>query len=130
MRSLSSKNQGVKHLLCVMIKWVDDNYILMYSTHTEGKSVVAERFTRTLKGKFSKQMTANNSKSYLGYLDELVDECNNSYYHLNGKKAIDADNSALIEKIETNLKAPKFKVGDRVRTNKYKNSFSKGCTEN
>ena len=75
-------------------------------------------------------MTANNSKSYLGYLNELVDECNNSYYHLIGKKAIDADNSALIEKIETNLKAPKLKVGDRVRTNKCKNSFSKGCTEN
>ena len=54
MGSLSFKNRGVKYLLCVMIKWVDDNDILMYPTHTEGKSVVAERFIRTLKGKFSK----------------------------------------------------------------------------
>ena len=34
------------------------------------------------------------------------------------------------EKIETNPKAPKFKVNDRVRITKYKNIFSKGYTEN
>ena len=33
-----------------MQKWLDDN-ISMYSTHSEGKSVVAERFIKTLKGK-------------------------------------------------------------------------------
>ena len=46
------------------------------------------------------------------------------------KKAIDADYSALTEKIETNLKATKFKVNDRVRITKHKNIFSKGYTEN
>ena len=30
-------------------KWLQDNDIVMYSTHNEGKSVVAERFIRTLK---------------------------------------------------------------------------------
>ena len=34
-----------------MQKWLDDNDILMYSTHNEAKSVVAERFIRTLKRK-------------------------------------------------------------------------------
>ena len=46
------------------------------------------------------------------------------------KKAIDADYSALTEKIETNLKATKFKVNDRVRITKHKKIFSKGYTEN
>ena len=32
-------------------KWLPDNDIVMYSTHNEGKSVVAERFIRTLKSK-------------------------------------------------------------------------------
>ena len=32
-------------------KWLKDNNIEMYSTHNEGKSVVAERFIRTLKTK-------------------------------------------------------------------------------
>ena len=30
-------------------KWLSDNDIIMYSTYNEGKSVVAERFIRTLK---------------------------------------------------------------------------------
>ena len=34
-----------------MQKWLDDNDILMYSTHNEGTSIVAERFTNDLKGK-------------------------------------------------------------------------------
>ena len=36
----------------------------------------------------------------------------------------------MTEKIETNLKPPKFKVNDRVRFTNYKNIFSKGYTEN
>ena len=34
-----------------MQKWLDDNDILMYSTHNEGTSIVAERFIKDLKGK-------------------------------------------------------------------------------
>ena len=36
----------------------------------------------------------------------------------------------MSEKIETNPKARKFKVNDRVRITNYKNTFSKGYTEN
>ena len=49
---------------------------------------------------------------------------------LEGMSVIHADYSALTEKIETNLKAPKFKVNDRVRITKYKNIFSKDSTQN
>ena len=53
-------------------------------------------------------MTAINSRSYLPYLNKLVHQSNNTYHHSIGKKPINADCSALTEKIETNLKAPKF----------------------
>ena len=46
------------------------------------------------------------------------------------KKPVDANCSALTEEIETNPKALKFKVGDRVRITKYKNIISKGFTKN
>ena len=47
----------------------------MYWTHNESKSVVAEKFARTLKAKiYKKKMTANNSKSYFGYLNILIDD--------------------------------------------------------
>ena len=36
----------------------------------------------------------------------------------------------MTENIESNPKATKFNVNDRVRTTKYKNVFSKGYTEN
>ena len=36
----------------------------------------------------------------------------------------------MTENIETNHKAPKFKITDRVRITKYKNVFSKGYAEN
>ena len=74
-------------------------------------------------------MTANDSKSYLPYLNKLVDQYNNTYHSIK-KKAINADYSALTENIESNPKAPKFKVNDRVRITKYKNVFSKGYIEN
>ena len=66
-------------------------------------------------------MTANDSKYYLSYLNKLVDQYNNTYHHSINKKPNNADYSALTEKLETNPKAPKFKVNDRVRITKYKN---------
>ena len=41
-----------------MKSWLEKNDIEMYSTHNEGKSVVAERFDRTLKTKIYKYMTS------------------------------------------------------------------------
>ena len=40
-----------------MQEWLDNNDILMYSTYNEGKSVIAERFIKTLKAKIFKKMT-------------------------------------------------------------------------
>ena len=37
-------------------KWLRDNDVVMYSTHNEGKSVVAERFIRIIKRKIYKYM--------------------------------------------------------------------------
>ena len=71
-------------------------------------------------------MTATDSKFYLPYPNKLVDQYNNTYHHSINKKPIDSDYSASAEKIESNPKAPKFKVNDRVRITKCKNIFSKG----
>ena len=43
-------------------KWLQDNDIVMYSTHDEGKSVAAERFIRTLKSKIYKHITLQYQK--------------------------------------------------------------------
>ena len=87
----------------------------MYSIHIEGQSKITERFIKMLKPKIYKKMTANRSKSYLPYLNKFVDQYNNTYHHSINKKPISADYSALTENIETNHKAVKFKVNDKVR---------------
>ena len=44
-------DQGSEFYNSSFKKWLKDNGIEMYSTYNEGKSVVAERFIRTLKNK-------------------------------------------------------------------------------
>ena len=41
-----------------MKSWLEKSDIVIYSTHNEGKSAVAERFTRTLHYKIYKYMTS------------------------------------------------------------------------
>ena len=74
-------------------------------------------------------MTANDSKSYLPYLNKLLDEYNNTYHHSINKNLIYADYSALTGSIESNPKVPKFKVNDRMRISNNKNISSKGYTD-
>ena len=63
-------------------------------------------------------------------MNKFVDQYTNTYHRSINKKPINADCSALTEKIETNPKAPKFQVNDIVRITTYKNIFSKGYSEN
>ena len=57
-------DQGSKFYNRVFKKWLSDNDIIMYSTFNEGKSVVAERFIRTLKNKLYKHMTSIGKNVY------------------------------------------------------------------
>ena len=54
------------------------NNIEIYSIYNEGKSVVAERFIRTMKNKIFKYMTAISKNVYFEVLDDIVDKYNNS----------------------------------------------------
>ena len=103
----------------------------MYSTKNEGKSIVVERFIRTLKNKIYKYMTSISKNVYIDKLDDKVNEYNNTYHTTIKMKPIDVKNNTYINiDKEINNKDPKFKVGDRVRIAKYKNIFAKGYTPN
>ena len=70
-------DQGGEFYNNVFEKWLSDNDINMYSMYNEGKSVVAERFTRTLKNKLYKHMTATGKNVYYDVLDDVVNKYNN-----------------------------------------------------
>ena len=92
-----------------MQKWLDENDILIYSTHNEDTSVFAERFARNLKGKIYEKMIANNRKSYLGYLNKLVDQYDNTYRSTD-KKPVNADYSNLLKKLNRSIKLLNLKL--------------------
>ena len=103
----------------------------MYSTYNEGKSVVAERFIRTLKSKISKHMTSISKIVYFDVLDDIVNKCNNTVHRTMKVKRINVVSDSYAEyNVNSNEKDPKFKVGDRVRISKYKNIFANGYSQN
>ena len=69
----------------------------MYSTFNEGKSVVAERFIRTLKNKIFKHMTAISKNVYFDVLDDIVNKYNNTVYKTIKMKPIDVTNDSFVE---------------------------------
>ena len=82
--------------------WLEKNSMEMYSTHNEGKSVITEKFIRTLKNKIYKYMTSVSKNVYVDKLDDIVNKYNNTYH------------STI-----------KMKSVDTVRISKYKNIFFK-----
>ena len=103
----------------------------MYSTNNEGKSVIAERFIRTLKTRIYKYMTSVSKSVYIDKLDDTIKEYNNTYHTSIKMKPVDVkDNTYIDFKKESNDEDPKFKVGDHLRISKYKNIFAKGYMPN
>ena len=88
----------------------------MYSTHKEGKSVIAERFIRTLKNKIYQYMTSISKNVYIDKLDNIVNKYNNTYHSTIKMKPVDEKSSTYIDFSKyNNEKDPKFKIGDIVR---------------
>ena len=71
----------------------------MYSIHNEGKSAVAERLIRTLKTRIYKYMTAISKNLYIDKLNDIVDDCNNTYRITIKMKPVDLkDNTYIVFK--------------------------------
>ena len=140
-QSISKKSSRKPNQICVekggefynrsMKSWLEKHDIEMYSTHNEGKSVVAERFIRTIKNKIYKHMTSISKNVYIDKLDDIVNEYNNAKHRTTKVKPIDVrDNTYVDFSKKVNDNDPKFKVADHVRISKYENIFSKGNTPN
>ena len=69
----------------------------MYSTYDEGKSVVAERFIKTLRNKIFKQMTAVSKNVSLDSLDDFVNKYNNTFHRTIKMKPIDVKSDSFVE---------------------------------
>ena len=77
-----------------MISWLDKK------PHNKEKSVVAERFIRTLKNKIYKYMTSVSKNVYIGKLDDKVNKHNNTYHSTIKMKPVDVKSSTYSDSIE------------------------------
>ena len=68
----------------------------MCSTYNEGKSVVAERFIKTLKNDIYKHMTTIGENLYFNDLDDIVKKYNNAIHSLIKMKPKDVTDDSLL----------------------------------
>ena len=92
-----------------MKSWLEKNATEMFSKHNKGKSVIAERFIRTLKNKIYKYMISISKEVYTDKLDDVVNKYNKTYHRTIRMKIVDAKSSTYINSSkEINDKYPKF----------------------
>ena len=102
-----------------------------HSMHNEGKTVVAERYNRTLKNKIYKYMTSVSKNVHIDKLVVINNKYNNTYQSIVKMKCLDVTSSTYVNfNKENNKKAPKFEVDDHARNLKNKNTFAKGYVSN
>jgi len=115
--------------------------IIMYSTFGDHKSMIVERFNRTLKSRMWKRFTQDNTRRWVDMLPELMAEYNKSNHSSidmspNAASKLTAANEQKLWKevygeTATETKAvkkgkAKFKLGDFVRVSRIKGIFEKG----
>ena len=122
-------NVGVKRLL-------EGKGVRYFSTKSDKKAAVVERFNRTLKTMMWKYFYKNKTYNWLDVLDKLTDNYNNTKHRSIGMKPIEVNEENEFEvwkKLfggKRDLRTPEYKVGDSVRIHKYKSIFSKGYEPN
>jgi transposase InsO family protein len=114
-----------------MKAYLENNNINMYSTYSENKSAVVERFNRTLKTNMWKKFTAKNTRNWIDMLEQLMNDYNNrkhSTIKMSPTKASELTGPIINSKQQ--LAKPKFKIGDTVRISRVKGLFEKGYLPN
>ena len=89
-------DKGIEFYSKSIKSWLEKNEMEMYSTHNEGKSVVVERFFRTLKNKIYKHINSKLKNVHIDKLDDIVNEYNNTYRRTITLKPIDVKNNINI----------------------------------
>jgi len=118
--------------------FLKSNNVAWFSTNSEFKASIVERFNRTLKTKMWKYFTQVGNRKWINVLDDLVYNYNNTYHTSIKMTPIEAskkENESIVYKnlyreFQMVKKSNKFKVGDKVRISKYKGTFDKGYLPN
>ena len=124
-------DKGSKFYKKSVKSWLQDDNIKTYSAHNEGKSVVFERFYRTLKNRIYKYVSSVSKYAYIDKLDNVVSKYNNTYHCTIKVKSAGVKSSTYIDfNKKISKDHPTFKVSNHVKISKYKNIFAKDYVSN
>ena len=104
-----------------MLKFFEDNNVKIYHTYSNLKSVIIERFNRTLRELMMKEFVKKNNTVWYNILPELIKTYNNRYHRTIKMKPIDVNKSNekhiknTVYNYDITSKIPKFKINDLVR---------------
>ena len=91
--------------------WIKENDIEIYSTHSERKSNVAERFVKALRNKNYKHMTSISTNAYINNLNKRF----NAYHKIIKIQPIYVRSNTYIDfEVRNKDKDKKFTVGGQV----------------
>ena len=82
-------DKGTEFLNKDVQNFLKNNDVNIFTTNTEMKASIVERFNRTLKSRMYKYFTAENSHRYVDVLQDLVRGYNNSKHRSIGMKPTD-----------------------------------------
>ena len=132
-------DKGTEFLNSTFQNFLKTKNVHFFTTNSDTKAAVCERFNRTLKNRMWRYFKANNTRRYIEVLPKLLTSYNNSKHRTIGIEPVNvnADNQAAIwkkfqkEKVKAvGKKIPKFFVDETVRISSNKLQFEKGYTGN
>lgn len=119
----------------VFKKLMQDYKINHYSTYSEIKGAIIERFNRTLKGEMYKRLSLRGSYKWYDILPDLLHNYNNRFHRTIGMKPLQVNkkNESIVKERIKRQTYPnqekrnprRFYIGDNVRISKQRSLFSK-----
>lgn len=113
--------------------------INLYSTYSNLKASICERFNRTLKNMMWKKFSLQGNYKWIDKLSDLLSSYNNKKHRTINMRPNDVtskNETQVLQKLKINdynikkTKKQKFNINDKVRVSKIKNVFEKGYTPN
>ena len=129
-------DKGLEFLNAPFQQLLKKHEIEFFTTDSELKASVVERFNRSLKTRMWKYFTYKNTHVYVDILQDLVSAYNNSYHRSIGRPPVSVNllNVGQVRRKLYGKTAPsvsfKFKIGDQVRISKSRRTFKKGYLPN
>ena len=127
-------DKGTEFLNRNFQSFLKERNIHFFTTNSELKASVVERFNRTLKTRMWKYFTSKNTLVYIDILQDIVHGYNNSYHRSIGQSPASVrllNVGQVRRKLYGNswakpIRELKFKLGDQVRISKSRRTFKKG----